>query len=240
MLLIVLLITGCNATSGVMHTSPTLTLSKSALFGPHHPIAFTVIDHNVSERGIEFVIGLTKEICSAYPNAFVASSPNFKPAQGQVSMKIGIRQLGAFFNRTKVSLLSKSGYNGLVVGDHDNWQSVIDAAKPSQSEISGTVGGPLGVTAGWSGIAYLEIEIHDLREIEPHVFTVPIATERSTPNNFGIITAGMNSAEAWSVTAPRLSNFLDASVMKIIAEQKTETTFDAPKFSCNGATEAKG
>ncbi|MFC4270776.1 hypothetical protein GQF03_03510 [Sneathiella chungangensis] len=231
-LLLAVLVTGCaSLTNTEIHTSPEVSLNSSFQRAPDKPILISVIDHDAAKREGDFGPVLINEINRIYPNAFQVVPPSTSSVAGSVSMQIHVRRLGGFFNDSTLSVLRRSGYKDPVSGDADEWQQVILEAKSEQPVISGYVGGPYGIIRGWSGIAFIDIKVHDLRFDRPHIFTISIAAERSTLNNFGFITAQMNAAEAWEDVEPRLARFLDAAVQKVAAEQYRQVSPPKPNKS---------
>lgn len=236
-LLLAVLISGC---AGVhmqeVHVIPEVSLNSSFEKAPEQPILISIIDHDTVKREGDFAPILSNSIDQVFPNAYKIVPPTASMVAGSVSMRIHVRRLGGFFNQTGVSVLQRSGYTGPVSGNADGWQKVILASKSQDPVISGTVGGRYGIRHGWSGIAFLDIEVHDLRFDSPRIFTVSIAAERSTPNRGGYFSAKINFGRAWENVEPRLARFLNAAVTKVTDEQSQQVAPPKPKKSGSSTT----
>ena len=231
-LFLAVLASGC---AGLMntevHTNPEVSLNSSFQKAPDRPILISIIDHDAGKREGDFATVLINSIDQVYPSAFQFVPPAAPPVAGSVSMQVRVRRLGGFFNETRYSILEKSGYTGPVSGNADGWEQIILASASEVPAISGHV-----YMRGWSGIAFLDIEVHDLRFDHPRIFTISIAAERSTGNYFGYATAKLNAAEAWDDVEPRLARFLDATVRKVEAEQNLQVAPPKPKKSGSSTT----
>jgi hypothetical protein len=129
-------------------------------------------------------------------------------------MLVRIKQLGAFFHDTSNSVLpSPSALR--VVGSIGDWAPVIRTSFSSEPPASGTVliGG-----GNWSGVAYLEVYVQDLRDDRGTAFKLPLVAERAAPNTLGPMSAAIVADRAWEEIGPRLANFLEASVRKVAAD----------------------
>ena len=228
----VITLSGCGLTSQAIHTNPPVSLNSSVRQSPDQPIHVSIVDDDAAQRDDDFVANLAESICSAYPSSYRIVPASLLPAQGQISMKIFIRRLGAFFNPGTSSVLLRSGYRKYVVGVYNEWRQVVDVAKADELIISGYVGGGSGALVGWSGITFIDIKVFDLRPGKSDEFTVSIAAERSTANYGGFITAYRNASHAWNATAPRLQEFLEASAQKNVSEKVPENGMTSNNKPC--------
>jgi hypothetical protein len=208
-----LLAAGC---SEVKLTKPPLALAPQAeALVP--PLAVAIIDDEADERGRDYAAQLLKAILDAYPRSTEALPPNAIAAPGRVSMTIHIHQLGAFFNRTRSSVLRVSPELTRIKGSMVGWDSVVAAAATSDPLVSGNV--YLYLPGNWSGIANIDIAIEDTRPSHNASFTIPIVAERSRPNDLGYVGATIVAASAWHEVQPRLAACIDAVVRKLREEQ---------------------
>ena len=201
----------------VLMTKPDLALTKQPEISLAPRIALTVIDDGAGERGNAYAGQLGEAIASAYPQAIESRQSRAEPPVGRVTRVIHIRQQGAVFNRTRSSLLASGGSTlTRVEGTTTGWDGVVAAAATTEPVASGTV--YVLLPGNWSGIADLDIEVHDRRLGQTASFTLPLVAERSRPNDLGFVAAMMVADDAWQSIAPRLTAFLDAAVRKIKTE----------------------
>lgn len=229
-------LSGCGLTAETVHTAPEVVLSNDVPVSPNQPILVAIVDQDAVPRKEGFTNSLAQSICTAFPQSYKIVPETALLADGQISMKISIRRLGAFFNRSKNSVLLQYGYEEFVDGAYSDWQMVIDESKSDEPVISGYVGGPVGIVVGWSGITFLTIDVNDLRKDNGGKFVLSLAAERSTLNNYGFATAYVNAGEAWKVVQPQLNRFLTAAAKKNASDEISGTVETTDKNSCLGSS----
>lgn len=231
------LVGACNSTT--LLTTPKLALSGQPGATLAKPVLFSITDEEAKARGPAYLSELAASICAAYPKALKLVSPEKIPVPGQVSIKIYIRQLGAYFNRANVSRMRHRPREPQLtdpgIGD---WGKVIAASMTNSPNVGGYVSSPnltgalLGIQSGWSGIAFLDIDLHDNRTGKSVSTGFSIAAERSTGNTLGYLSATANAADAWKVVQPAIKRFLEAAVDKVTQETPTGNTPNPPEHVC--------
>jgi hypothetical protein len=195
-------------------TQPNITLAQRIDVPLSPTVALTVRDDEQSERGREYAAQVAMAINASYPQSIEAVTDPRAPAQDRVNVELRIHRLGAYFHSSKTALLA--GETIAVTGKVDDWRQVVAAARTAQPIVSGTVYTYL--RGNWSGIAYIDLVVRDLRPGHSAAFTLPLAAERSGPNDFGYFRARGVASEAWDAVSPQLAAFLDATVQKLKAE----------------------
>jgi hypothetical protein len=198
-------------------TAPDLELARRTVPPSSVPVLVSIEDDQANERPKDYSQQLLKQLCDAYSGALEASPATSTIAPGRVSVTIRIHQLGAVFNRTKSSVLAVSPSLDQPRGTFGDWTDVISASRRLEPVASGTVFAHL--PGNWSGITYLDVEVHDQRAGHAADFTMPLVAERSRPNKWGYFEAQGVAADAWDAVRPRLIAFIDAMVSKLGREQ---------------------
>ena len=208
---VAVLLGGC---STQVLTTPDLALNAQPTLVADPPISLRVLDEQGDGRGEDYADRLAQAILAAYPHAIEKAPDGAAPVARRVNMLVRIKQLGAFFHDTSTSVLpSPSALR--VVGSVGDWAPVIRASFSSEPPVSGTVfiGG-----GNWSGVAYLEVYVQDLRDDRGTAFKLPLIAERAAPNTLGYMSATIVADRAWEEIGPRLASFLDASVRKVVTD----------------------
>jgi hypothetical protein len=195
-------------------TTPDLALNAQPMLVADPPIALRVVDEQVEGRGEAYADRLMQAILAAYPHAIERAPDGSAPVPRRVNMVVRIKQLGAFFHLTSSSVLPNP-FGLRMVGSVEDWAPVVRASVSSEPMASGSV---LVGGGNWSGVAYLEVYVQDLRDGRGAAFKLPFIAERAAPNSFGYMSATMVADRAWDEIGPRLAMFLDASVRKVAAE----------------------
>lgn len=219
--LAVVVVTGCTETTRLTKPSLTLSAQPSLTLAPR--VAFTITDDEAAGRGAAYRNELAKKICAAYPGAFTYRPAAKFPEQGKASLTLKIRQLGSYFNRTRASRLRRPvAHPASIEADFKDWAVVIESAATGEPLIKGQVAGWLilpGIYAGWSGIAHVDVEIHDNRPGHSFQAAFSIAAERSAPNTFGLISASMTADDAWKEVSPAIVRLFAATAEKVRVDQ---------------------
>jgi len=210
-----LFVAGCSET---ILMSPDLKLTEHSDLKLLPPIALWVVDEESAERGTAYAGQFAAAILNAYPGSFELLEPSATAGEGRVRVTIRIRQLGAFFNRTKSSVLMRDPDQTRINGTIADWHEVVAAStRQTGPDISGSV--YVLLPGNWSGITNIIVDVEDRRENHAAVFSLPLATERSRPNDFGYAAARLAAEDAWDNTVPSLTAFLDSAVRKVKSEQ---------------------
>jgi hypothetical protein len=196
-------------------TTPTLALDVQPTLVADPPISLRVVDDESDGRGQDYAGQLAQAIVAAYPRAIEKAPDNSAPVPRRVNMVVRIKQLGAFFHVGSIPVLPSRATLGAVVGSVEDWAPVVKASASGRPAISGTVF--IG-DGNWSGVAYLEVYVQDLRDGRDAAFRLPLVAERAAPNSLGYMSAKLVADSAWDEIGPCLAAFLDASVRKVAAE----------------------
>lgn len=208
------MLAGCS--NEILLIKPKLALKNQPNISLARPIAFKVLDDEIGVRGVKYSAQLVEAICNAYPHSFEAVSPDSIAIDDRVVINIRIRQLGAYFNRTRKSALGPRASHA-IKGSVAGWGRAVAVARPKQPVVSGTVF--VVLPGNWSGIAHIEVEVLDRRPGHLASFTIPIAAERSRPNDLGYVGAASVANEAWGSVGPRLAAVLEAAVQKVAGDK---------------------
>lgn len=203
-------LSGC---SEVSLTKPDLELASNAQ-RLDSPLELQIVDDQANDRGGGYASHLAGEIRSAFPHAIELAQA---PVEGRANLTLHIHFLGAHFNRSKNALLPNQSILTAARGTIDGWQPVVAAAAGQGAVSSGTVF--VNLPGNWSGVAYFDAEIRDLRPGHNATLVIPIASEHSAPNKLGALQAEIQADSAWEAVAPRLTALLDATIAKLAAEQ---------------------
>lgn len=221
-----IVVAGCTETTRL--TKPSLTLSAQPALSLSPRVAFTIVDDEAAGRGKDYRDRLANAVCVAYPGAFSYRPAAKFPAKGQAALTLNIRQLGSYFNRTPASRLRRPvAHPASIKADFEDWSAVIRSATTGEPLIKGQVGGWTilpGLYHGWSGIAHIDIEIHDNRPGHSFQAVFSIAAERSAPNTFGLISASMTADDAWREVAPAIGRLFAATAEKMRKDQSRTGT----------------
>jgi len=211
-----LLALALSACSEVSLTKPDLALAPKTQ-GLNPLLELRVVDDQSGERGGDYANRLAMQIRDSYPRAIeLASTP--APVEGRANLTLHLHFLGAQFNRTRNSVLGNAPDLTVARGTVDGWQPVVTATAGNGPVSSGTVF--VLLPGNWSGIAYLDAEIRDLRPGHNAALVIPIAAEHSAPNKLGALQADLQAASAWEAVTPRLAALLDATIAKLGVEQR--------------------
>ena len=227
--LLLVLVAGCS--KEIVLIKPKLTLTSRANISLAQPVAIRVVDDEAGGRGVKYSAKLLKAICNAYPHSFKAVSPDSIAVHDRVVINIYIRQLGAYFNRTKKSVLGSRAYRVINKKNIAGWGRVIAAAQATQPVVSGTVFKYL--PGNWSGIAHIDVEVRDRRPGHFASFTISIAAERSGGNDLGYARATFLASDAWNSVGPRLAAVLHAANQKVAGDVPATSKAIRRSRTCN-------
>lgn len=209
---------GCGTNGSLLHpqflTKPDLSTKSNQELSLKTPLLVTVVDEQAQERGNDYSGTLMSEIKKAYPKA--ATTATAKPTDArQAFVEIRIHKLGAFLcSGTSMSMYGTVQAPGGAIAD---WQSVLVTANDTEGPVSAIKYVNLN---NWCGVVNIDVTVRDDRPGRIAAFHFPILAQRLHKDDLGALAAYAVAGEAWDNASERLMRFIDASVRKLIAEER--------------------
>jgi hypothetical protein len=211
-----LLLGGCGDT---LRTTPELTLRPLPQAPPKSPIlGLAVVDLEGAQRDPGYATRFAGFIRDTYGDA-VQIVPSKTPLAGRANIIIRIIWLGSYKDRRHDTNTIADQFLR-PSGNLADWAPVVAATASSGAVLSGQVRvlrktGQV-VPGAWSGVAYLEVEVNDLRRAGGAAFRLPLYAERVDTSNLSALSL---ADDAWHETNLRLAAFLDAAMQKLMRER---------------------
>lgn len=139
-----------------------------------------------------------------------------KTQPGQVSARIRIVALGSSLDNR---LISPSAYMAALNAARKEaagpWSAVVASVAAERLVVPSSLSGE----EWWNGTAWIDLEVEDLRDTKPIIFTLPILAEHQEPNMLGIVSGDSAARTAWKRAGAQLTKALDI-VLRILQNQQ--------------------